>query len=103
MRVRYGSGTINEEKYRRFIKPITPGSKRSMVTKVVGSTSDRSRSPGMSIVARESDERWVLTEGRVLPNGMRGRPSDKWRRSNPKGSQRLSRSGGIETIRSITR
>ena len=109
MKIRYGSVAINEEKYRRFIRPITPGSKRPMVTKVVGSTSDRSRTPGMSIVGRESEQRWVLSgsspllEGRVLPQGMRGRPSDKWRRSNPKGSQRFSRSGGIETIKSITR
>jgi hypothetical protein len=34
---------------------------------------------------------------------MRGRPSDKWRRSNPKGSQRFSGKGSIETVKSITR
>jgi hypothetical protein len=108
MKVKYGLA-LSEARYKRFIRPITPGSKRPMVTKVVGSTSDRSRTPGMSIVGRESEQLWVLDrgspllEGKVLPPGMRGRPSDKWRRSNPKGSQRFSGKGSIETVKSITR
>lgn len=101
MRIAYGR--INEERYRRFIRPLPTGKGRPMVTSVVGNTSDMNKDPGHSLVNRESEERWVLTEGRVLPPGMRGRPSDKWRRGNPKGSQRFSRDGGIETIKSITR
>jgi hypothetical protein len=147
MKVTYGLA-LSEARYKRFIRPLPTGTGRSMVTRVTGSTSDMNKDPGHSLVNRESEERWTLTEGRsemtvaelrkdlskhrntseliayirklkadrelsivessinegsVLPKGMRGRPSDKWRRSNPKGSQRFSGKGSIETVKSITR
>jgi hypothetical protein len=102
MRIRYGQ-RLSEEKYRRYIKPLPTGGGRPMVTKVVGSTSDMNKNPAKGLVNRESEERWVLTEGKVLPPGMRGRPSDKWRRSTPKGSQRLARDGSIETVKAVRR
>jgi hypothetical protein len=147
MNVAYGLA-LSEERYRRFIRPLPTGTGRSMVTRVTGSTSDMNKDPGHSLVNRESEERWNLTEGRsemtvpelrkelgklrntselivyirklkddkelsivessinegrVLPHGMRGRPSEKWRRVNPKGSQRISVNGSVETVKSITR
>jgi hypothetical protein len=102
MKVKYGLA-LSEARYKRFIRPLPTGTGRSMVTRVTGSTSDMNKDPGHSLVNRESEERWVLNEGSVLPKGMRGRPSDKWRRSNPKGSQRFSGKGSIETVKSITR
>jgi hypothetical protein len=103
VRVPYGRPIINEESYRRFIKPLPSGTGRPKVTRVVGSTSDMNKDPGKGIVNRESEERWVLNEGRVLPPGMRGRPSGKWRRASPKGSQTISSSGSIQTVKSIRR
>jgi hypothetical protein len=102
MKIKYGLA-LSEARYKRFIRPLPTGTGRPMVTKVTGSTSDMNKDPAKGIVNRESEERWVLTEGRVLPSGMRGRPSEKWRRTNPRGSQRLSSNGSIETIKSIRR